>query len=247
LIPIRESSPVDATQNSINLLDKNDFHSSQSIRISLELSWLNRVYFFVMNTSPRFLALLVMLPFSSSAVFAQAVVPSPPPERPTVDVSGPSQRLSRSTIQAVAAGITYAPPKPVEKKPEPEEVEPDQPKNGIVRLPEYIVHGDRPPVFRPKDVNTKKGLGQIAVDKYFTETGKALNRFTIPLFGMSKEQYALMMWEEEERLKNMQNASENVYLLRQTDPAGAAQLKREVDQTFIRRSEFSPISNGRDK
>lgn len=102
-------------------------------------------------------------------------------------------------------------------------------------------------MFRPRDINTKKGLGEIAVNRYFSETAKALNRYTIPIFGMSKEQYALMMWEEEERLKNMKDASENVYLLRQTDPVGAAQLKREVDQTFIRRSEFSPISVGPDK
>ncbi|MFO1452061.1 MAG: hypothetical protein U1F61_28105 [Opitutaceae bacterium] len=203
-----------------------------------------------MNTSPLLLALVAIPLLSGSAVQAQAVTPSPPPDRPTVEVSGPSKRLSKTTLSAVTAGIAYEVPaqkKPEEKKPEPAEAEEEGPKNGIIRLPQYIVEGDRPPVFRPRDVNTKKGLGQIAVDKYFTETGKALNRFTIPLFGMSKEQYALMMWEEEERLKNMKNASENVYLLRQTDPAAAAQLKREVDQTFIRRSEFSPISNGRDK
>jgi len=201
-----------------------------------------------MNT-PSFLWTLAATPFlATSLAFAQATLPSPPPARPVVDVSGPSERLSRSTTSAVSAGIPYrppAPPKPVEVKPEP--AEDDTPKNGIVRLPQYIVEGDRPPVFRPRDINTKKGLGEIAVARYFNETGKALNRFTIPIFGMSKEQYALMLWEEDERLRNLKNANENVYLLRQTDPVGAAQFKREVDQTFIRRSEFSPITSGTDK
>jgi len=201
-----------------------------------------------MNTTPFLLALAAIPFLPSSELYSQATAPTPPPERPRFEVSGPSERLSRSTTSAVAAGIPYrppAPPKPVEVKPEP--AGDDTPKNGIIRLPQYIVEGDRPPVFRPRDVNTKKGMGEIAVARYFNETGKALNRFTIPIFGMSKEQYALMMWEEDERLRNLKDANENVYLLRQTDPVGAAQFKREVDQTFIRRSEFSPITSGTDK
>jgi hypothetical protein len=147
----------------------------------------------------------------------------------------------------VAAGISFQPPAPP-APPAPktaEEEEADAPKNGIVRLPEYVVQGERPPVFREKDVNTKKGLGEIAVKRFLGETGKALNAYHLPLFGMSKEQYALMLYEQEERLKNMKDASDKVSLLRESDPIAAEQLKREVDQTFIRRSEFSTTPSSR--
>ncbi len=175
--------------------------------------------------------------------------PRPAGDRPTVEVSGPSDRVSRSTLSAVSAGITFqppAPPAPLPAAPEAEEQEEaDAPKNGIIRLPEYVVQGERPPVFREKDVNTQKGLGEIAVKRFLGETGKALNAYHLPLFGMSKEQYALMLYEQEERLKNMREASDKVSLLRESNPVAAEQLKREVDQTFIRRSEFSTTPSSR--
>lgn len=170
-------------------------------------------------------------------------------DRPKIEVSGPSERVSRSTLSAVSAGITFQPPPPP-APPAPkaaEEEEADAPKNGIVRLPEYVVQGERPPVFRERDINTQKGLGEIAVKRFLGETGKALNAYSLPLFGMSKEQYALMLYREEERLKNMQEATDKVSLLRGSDPVAAEQLKREVDQTFIRRSEFSTAPSGRNK
>ena len=188
--------------------------------------------------------LLAALGLSTTPVVlgqASPNAPRPAGDRPTVEVSGPSDRVSRSTLSAVAAGISFQPPAPP-APPAPktaEEEEADAPKNGIVRLPEYVVQGERPPVFRERDVNTKKGLGEIAVKRFFGEAGKALNAYHLPLFGMSKDQYALMLYEQEERLKNMKEASDKVSLLRESDPIAAEQLKREVDQTFIRRSEFS--------
>ncbi|MBM3873235.1 MAG: hypothetical protein FJ382_05780 [Verrucomicrobia bacterium] len=204
--------------------------------------------------SPRtaFWTLLATLTLLAATVLHGQAAPAaarPAGDRPKVEVSGPSERISRSTLSAVAAGITYQPPPPP-KPPEPksaEEEEADAPKNGIVRLPEYVVQGERPPVFRERDINTRKGLGEIAVKRFLGETGKALNAYHLPLFGMSKEQYALMLYQEEERLKNMKDAGDKVSLLRETDPVAADRLKREVDQTFIRRSEFSTAPSGRNK
>ncbi|MCC5025436.1 MAG: hypothetical protein J6386_22815 [Candidatus Synoicihabitans palmerolidicus] len=34
-----------------------------------------------------------------------------------------------------------------------------KPKNGIVRLPQVVVEGNRPPVFSERQINTDKGLG----------------------------------------------------------------------------------------
>lgn len=190
------------------------------------------------------------IPAGTGVTYAQSTVSDRPTgDRPKIEVSGPSERVSRSTLSAVSAGITFQPPPPP-APPAPksaEEEEADAPKNGIVRLPQYVVQGERPPVFREKDINTQKGLGEIAVKRFLGETGKALNAYRLPLFGMSKEQYALMLYQEEERLKNMKEATDKVSLLQGSDPVAAEQLKREVDQTFIRRSEFSTAPSGRNK
>lgn len=194
--------------------------------------------------------LLAVAPLLVASVGAQTTAeptPTPTPaKRTSVEVSGPTERISRSTSSALAAGITYQPPKPVEKKPEPTEEEleaereKDKPANGIVRLPKYVVEGYRPPVFREKDIHTDKGMGDLAVKKYLSETGKALNAFTIPIFGMSKEAYAKMLYAEDERLKNMEDANQNVYILRKANPAAAGKFKDEVDATFIRSDGFTP-------
>lgn len=167
--------------------------------------------------------------------------PTPTAVRPPVEVSGPTERVSRTTADAVSSRFSYQTPKPAEPK-APEPVE-EEPKNGIVRLPSYIVEGYRPPVFSERDINTNKGLSDVAVRRYLGEVGTALNSFSLPFFGMSKEQYAMMRYEEEERLRNMKETNESIYLLRQTDPVGAERLKRDADSTFIRKGDFN-LMNG---
>ena len=166
----------------------------------------------------------------------------------SVTVSGPSDKLSRATTNAVSSGIPFNPPQPPKKNPEPEPaIDPndaDQPANEIIRLPSYIVREPRPPVIRERDIYSKKGLGELAVNRYFSETAKALNKYTLPFVGMGSESYAMMMLEEDERLKNLDDAKQKISLLRETDPAAAEQLKREVDQTFIRRTPFSEPPGG---
>jgi len=166
--------------------------------------------------------------------------------KPAVTVSGPTDRFSRSTVNAVSAGIPFntpPPPKPAEA-PAPDHEDADDPKNGIVRLPSYIVQEQRPPVFRERDIYTKKGLGELAVNRYFSEDGKALNRYKIPFIGMSNEAYATLLYEEDERLREMEDTRQKIGVLRESDPVAADQLKREMDQTFIRRSQFSAPPGG---
>jgi len=196
-----------------------------------------------MKTSHFVFALATLSPLAG-ALPAQTPVPVPA-SRP-VTIAGPTDRVSKSTATAVSAGITFATPVP-EKKPEPPtpaETDADEPRNGIVRLPSYIVQEQRPPVFRDRDIYTKKGMGELALNRYFSETSKALNRYKLPFVGMSAESYARMLYEEDERLQNMQDTQEKISILRQTDPVAAEQMKKEMDQTFIRRSQFSTAPGG---
>ncbi|HRE81887.1 MAG TPA: hypothetical protein PLN52_12595 [Opitutaceae bacterium] len=199
------------------------------------------------------LALLAGLGVARAQEKEKAAAPSAAPTqtqaqaaKPAVTVSGPTDRFSRSTLNAVSAGIPFNNPQPPKPAPAPaaDPEDADDPKNGIVRLPSYIVQEQRPPVFRERDIYTKKGLGELATGRYFSESSKALNRFKIPFVGMGGEAYATMMYEEDERLREMEDTRQKIGVLRETDPVAADQMKREMDQTFIRRSQFSTPPGG---
>ena len=143
----------------------------------------------------------------------------------------------------------YAPPpKPVEKKPEDDVDlrEVDKPKNQILRLPKYIVQEDRPAVFRERDVNTKQGLSGLAMKRYITEADRALNRYTIPLFagwspgsGSATEERALAMYAEDERLQNIADLKADAATAKRAgDKAGADYISRNVNDTYMRRSDY---------
>lgn len=154
----------------------------------------------------------------------------------------PSTRNTRAISPEVAAALAagmpkYNPPKPVEKKSEDEQVdmrEVDKPRNQIIRLPEYVVREEKPPVFRERDIYTQKGLTELARMRYLSETGRALNRFNIPLFGMGADAYALMRYEEEARLQNISDLNESARDAALTDPENAKAIREATRDTYAR-------------
>jgi hypothetical protein len=162
---------------------------------------------------------------------------------PRPSTSGRVRPISSGVAAALAAAspkFTPPPPKP-EPKPEEELVdmrEIDKPKNGIIRLPKYTVQEAKPPVFREREINTKKGLTDIAMRRYISDADRALNKFTLPLFGTSKESRALAMYAEEERLKNMSDLADAANNASKSDAAAGAYNKREAQKTYLRSSDF---------
>ncbi len=158
---------------------------------------------------------------------------------------------SRAISPTVAANLArampkYNPPPPPPPPKTDEELEADQPRNQIIRLPKVVVEGQRPPVFTERQIYTKEGLEAVAVARYLTEFDRGvLNRFRLPFVGMTSEQRAMMMYEEEERLRNIEQARQSIYVLKQVDPEAAQQLKKETDSAYIRKSEFIPTSGVR--
>lgn len=154
-----------------------------------------------------------------------------------------ARALSNSLADALAASMPKynPPPKPAPKEPG-EEVdlrEIDKPRNQIIRLPQYVVREQKPPVFTEREISTTKGLNAIALQRYFSQTGLALNRFTIPLFGISKEAYAQMLYAEDERLRNiaeLESAAADVNLV---DPANARKLKEATRDTYQRGFDYT--------
>ena len=147
-----------------------------------------------------------------------------------------TRAISPDVAAALAAGMPkYNPPKPVEKSEEDIDIrEVDKPRNQIIRLPEYVVREKKPPVFRERDIYTQKGLRELARMRYLSETGQALNRFHIPLFGMGADAYALMRYEEEARLRNISDLNETARDVSLTDPENAKAIREATRDTYAR-------------
>ncbi len=168
-----------------------------------------------------------------------------PPARPADPApTSPRRRAISPEVAAQLSAVTpkYAPPPP-KPAPTPEEEqvdlrEVDKPKNGIIRLPKYIVVEPKSPVLTERAVNTSKGLTDIAVRRYISETDRALNRFTLPLFGTSTEARALAMYAEDERLKNLSDLNDAAKTVSKSDPAAGEYVRREAQKTYLRSSDF---------
>ena len=169
---------------------------------------------------------------------------------PTAPAASSTSAPGKAGATAITSGLPrYAPPpKPAPKKPaadveaedeaEPEDrpLAPDQPRNKIIRLPRYIVEGDRPPVFRERDIFTKQALAAIAMRRYLSTFDRSfLNRYTLPLLGISPEARAMAMYEEDARLQNIADLKKAAADARMAgDKAESDYLLRETDRTFLR-------------
>lgn len=212
-----------------------------------------------MNTTRAiFLAPAVLL--SALAGLAQTQTPPPaqpePAPAPSVEPASaapaaPAAAVRRRAVSpALAASLAETMPKynpPAEPPPKTEEEEAaERPRNQIIRLPQVVVEGERPPVFTERQLYSQAELARLASRRYLSELDRGvLNRFTLPLVGQSAEQRAMAIYEEEERQRRIAEGRQAVYLLRQTDPAAAQDLKRETDAAYIRPSEFTPTAGGR--
>jgi hypothetical protein len=215
-------------------------------------------------TSPTLRLCLGAVGLIAAVAQAQPTPTSPAPAIPTTKSESSEARptpkrrnLSPELAAALTAGVKYeAPPAEQKKEEVMEEAEEtdlrdtDRPRNTIIRLPKYVIEGERPPVFSERDINTQKGLADLAIKRYLSSAHLSLNRYHLPAFlgGISSEELAMMMYRDQERLKNMQETADKVYLYRQTGDNNAAdELKETSYSTFLRKSEFTeaPRANGK--
>jgi hypothetical protein len=149
-----------------------------------------------------------------------------------------NQRVfSKNVAEALAASMPkYNPPKEEEKKPvdNRDMRDVDKPRNKIIRLPAYVVRQEKPPVFRERDINTKAGLKGLAIKRYFSEASVALSTFNIPFFENLAENYALMLYEQDERLKNISDLNESADDIDQVDSENAKEIREATRDTYNR-------------
>lgn len=177
---------------------------------------------------------------ASSPVLAPGAAERAPAPTPTAKRA---RAISPEAAAALAAASPkYEPPQPKPPPtPEAEQIDlrdVDKPKNQIIRLPKYIVQEPKPALLSERAVHTQKGLEEIAMRRFISETDRALNRFTLPLFGTSMKARAMAMYEEEERLRNMSDLHDAAVSTALVDRSAGAYILKESQQTFLRSSDF---------
>lgn len=203
-------------------------------------------------------SILLSLALGAPAVFAaEATTPRPDaatlpaalaaPKTESPSTTSSSAPRNRSVSPSVAAILATQVPKydPNAPKPQarldPSETAPttDPSKATIIRLPEVIVNERRNGIPNETVVLNKKGLEEMAYKRYITsEIDRALNRFTLPLFGTSARERAVQMYREDERLRNMADLADMARIVSLTDAEAGTYVKKVSDQTYMRTSDF---------
>ena len=176
-----------------------------------------------------------------------AILAETPAEKPTAAAAPKRPRVISPEVAAALAAATpkYTPPAPTPPPPPPKAEEElpdlrdiDKPKNTIVRLPTVIVQEKKPAIFTERAIHTQKGLVDIAMKRYITETDRVLNFLRIPFLTATTEARAMAMYAEDERLKNMSDLRDNGIDAAKTDPATGTYILKEAQQTYLRSSDF---------
>jgi hypothetical protein len=180
-------------------------------------------------------SLLLVLCASALALTAQEAAPSAAtPAESTQAQKKRNRAISGETSSLLSAGYKYSPPKPVEPAIDEDELvdqrDLDKPRNEIIRLPKYMVEGVRPPVFAEKNLYTKQDFSTLVIQRYLGKNG--LNKYQL---GKTGEAYAMQMYWDDERLKNMVEGDKQVSLYRVGgDEAKAAKVEEENRSMFLR-------------
>ena len=144
--------------------------------------------------------------------------------------------LSDQITNAVSATFAYKTPeeREAQRKADAESYI-DKPKNDIIRLPRVVVEGSRPPVFREQDIYSPKALTEIAIKRYLSDFGRALNAWRIPIIGGAVDGYAMGLWAQDERKRQMREISEQIQLDMLTgNTKRAAELREILRGNFVR-------------
>jgi hypothetical protein len=168
---------------------------------------------------------------------AAAIVMAPPAKDNSPIFHEDSDGVNRTTSDKVAAALNdgfakWSPPTPT-PTPVADPVDlrdVDKPKNEIKRLPKFVVTETRPPIFRPRDLYTKEGQTQLALQAH---PGLLFGNF-LGLNGNAAYQMAL----DDQRLTDMGDLADTARAMaRGGDRAEGSYILQESQDTFMRPDE----------
>jgi hypothetical protein len=160
------------------------------------------------------------------------------------DDHGDRRRIQSSELNdAVISSIPkYAPPKPVAPKAD-DPADADKPKNGIIRLPKYVVHDSTPPIFTKKDVLTPTGRDDLAMKQYIMDTN-GMPTFAAYMARQLFQANASQQYADAERASNISSLRTAANAAAAGgDPAESKLIRDQTNDTYLRRSDWAPIGS----
>jgi hypothetical protein len=169
-------------------------------------------------------------PAASKVTNETAAIVVPNPAKPAA--LKPRPRLSPQLTTELSTQMPVWSPPPAEKA---DQAPPPPPDPDVVQMAPVIVKDNRLPRIDEKEWLTPKALDAMLVKEYLTPFDREfLNRYTLPLFGISKEARARMMYEEDKRLRDLQWMNDQIDQMKKLDPEAAKELTKVRNDTFTR-------------
>ena len=171
-------------------------------------------------------------------VFTPAGLETPVPAVPPLEDDHGDRRHINSADLANALTTDMPkyspPPKPSENEADPNAAA--QPKNGVIRLPQYVVREPKSPVFTERESMTRKGLNDLAMKRYLgIDPSKMNSPLAAAITRLLFQSYANQEYADAERLKNMSDLNSTAAAMaRGGDTAESDYIKRASDDTFAR-------------
>ena len=135
----------------------------------------------------------------------------------------------------------YTPAKPAPPKPAAETD--DTPKNGVVRLPKYVVHDSTPPIFTKKDVMTEQERKEEAMRQYIIDT-KDMPGFAAAMSKFLFQDNASQQYADAERASNIASLRSDASAAAVGgDAAESNFIRQQSNDTYLRRSDWAPIGS----
>jgi hypothetical protein len=160
------------------------------------------------------------MPAAPATNAAKSVAPKPRP------------KLSPELTSQISSSVPAWKAPPAEQTPPP----PPSPKDpDVVQMAPVIVKENRLPRTDEKEWLAPKARDAALVKEYIPPFDRYfLNRFTLPIIGVSKEARARMMYEEDKRLQDLKWINDQIDQAKQMDPQTAKELTKIRDDTFTR-------------
>jgi hypothetical protein len=184
-----------------------------------------------------------------------AASPGPQPQSKTTDASGvvlaakskdylpappiDSDGETRSVSAKIAADLSLGMPKfnPPTPTPvptaEPQDMrDVDKPKNGIIRLPKYVVREARPPIFRNRDLYTKEGILDLTMKSH---AGLMFGNILGLNANNKPGSPAYQMMVDDQRQENMDDLADTAHAMaRGGDSAESSYILQQSQATYSR-------------
>ncbi|HTX66708.1 MAG TPA: hypothetical protein VMD31_13120 [Opitutaceae bacterium] len=182
-------------------------------------------------------------PAGTTATAPQSVAPpalaappasaAPAPKPSAAVTPRPRPRLSND----LKAELNGQLPDWVKPPPEPPAPPPPPLPEGeeVVQMPAVMVFADKLPRIDEKAWLTPKARDEVLKKWYLSDFDRSfLNRYTVPILGVSQEARARQMYEEDQRLRDMKSMQDQIDVLKKSDPEAAKELQQVSDQIFTR-------------